>query len=285
MRLFLSLVTTALTVLESEVSSNPVDLPDHRNFEFKTVNCDDILEENRELKAEIKWLNNIITYNISELGSLISRNGDDITSLEGRVVVNEFGIDTEIPNTFNEVNERIDLFESETDDDIDSLFTSLAPVGTIVGINHQGSLPSGWQLCDGSLILTGILAGQTTPNLNSEGYFLRGGVSPGTFQEDQIHEHSHNTDLHDPGHKHTDAGRDHIYHDLYARSEKGDDANDRTMGSDSMNERAPKSDMGHAQISNEKTGISVTLSGTTGAKTGGETRPKNMAVTWIIRIE
>merc|ERR1719348_233736 len=275
MRLFLSLVTTALTVLESEVSSNPVDLPDHRNFEFKTVNCDDILEENRELKAEIKWLNNIITYNISELGSLISRNGDDITSLEGRVVVNEFGIDTEIPNAFNEVNERIDLFESETDDDIDSLFTSLAPVGTIVGINHQGSLPSGWQLCDGSLIVKGRMAGQTTPNLNSGGYFLRGGVSPGTFQDDQIHEHSHRMTLTDPGHKHTDAGHQHVYNDKYPRNELGDNADDRTMGSDSQNDVARWSNKGYAQISNEKTGISASLSGTTGAETGAETRPKN----------
>ena len=35
-------------------------------FTFRTVG--DVLEENQELKSEIKWLNDIITNNITKLG-------------------------------------------------------------------------------------------------------------------------------------------------------------------------------------------------------------------------
>ena len=38
-------------------------------FEFRTV--DDVLEENQQLKEENKWLNDIITNNITELRSIL----------------------------------------------------------------------------------------------------------------------------------------------------------------------------------------------------------------------
>ena len=45
-------------------------------FSFRTI--DDILEENAAQKEQIRWLNNVITNNISELSSRIQENVEDI---------------------------------------------------------------------------------------------------------------------------------------------------------------------------------------------------------------
>ena len=51
----------------------------------------------------------------------------------------------------------------------------------------------GWQSCDGSLIREGPMKGKSTPNLNGEGRFLRGGnvQSSWSFQDDMVQDHSH----------------------------------------------------------------------------------------------
>ena len=43
-------------------------------------NCDDIIKENQKLKEDIKWLNDVITNNISQLAKDIMRNSDDIAA-------------------------------------------------------------------------------------------------------------------------------------------------------------------------------------------------------------
>jgi len=63
-------------------------------FPFKTIG--DVLEENQELKEEVRWLNDVITHNMSEImkqmdalrekneqqiDSLISEHDEDITSV------------------------------------------------------------------------------------------------------------------------------------------------------------------------------------------------------------
>ena len=42
------------------------------------LNCTDLLEENARQKAEIKWLNDIITNNISQLAAMIQDNAEAI---------------------------------------------------------------------------------------------------------------------------------------------------------------------------------------------------------------
>ena len=42
------------------------------SFHFMTI--DDILEENARMRAEIKWLNDVITKNISELAAQVAAN-------------------------------------------------------------------------------------------------------------------------------------------------------------------------------------------------------------------
>ena len=52
-------------------------------FSFRTI--DDILEENAAAKAEIRWLNDVITENITKLATQIQANHEDITSVSEEV--------------------------------------------------------------------------------------------------------------------------------------------------------------------------------------------------------
>ena len=42
-----------------------------RNSTFDFLTIDDVLEENAELKEEVKWLNDVITENISKLNEAV----------------------------------------------------------------------------------------------------------------------------------------------------------------------------------------------------------------------
>ncbi len=71
----------------------------------------------------------------------------------------------------------------------------------------------GWMMCDGSEIPEpSEWVGLTTPNLNDDGYFLRGGVPEDilTVQEDTVEDHYHK--VYDAGHSHTDSGHDHSFY-------------------------------------------------------------------------
>ena len=46
------------------------------------IDCEDVLEENRELKAEIKWLNDVITNNISEIMKNLEKQSEDVELLK-----------------------------------------------------------------------------------------------------------------------------------------------------------------------------------------------------------
>merc|ERR1719189_1438124 len=58
------------------------------------------------------------------------------------------------------------------------------------------AIPSGWQRCDGSEITEGPFFGLTTPNLNGERYFLRGGDDwlVTTTEGDMVQDHTHDVD-------------------------------------------------------------------------------------------
>ena len=175
----------------------------------------------------------------------------------------------------------------------------IVPVGTVTAWlgGQELSLPDGWQKCDGSNIQTGPLAGSNTPNLNGERRFLRGG-SPSdawTTEDDQMQDHQHsiadNGHSHkDSGHTHTDSGHSHGFSYYRRNSGEGDNANDRNMASNSETHQSANTSNGKAQISSsiaiistDSTGIEVNE--VTGGNHGDETRPINMAVEWIIKIE
>ena len=131
-------------------------LQEHDVFPFRTIG--DVLEENQDLKDEVKWLNDVITNNITELtnqiASLSSHHTEDVDLLA-----------EDIESVRNEISD-----------------VASPPIGTIMawtpipnsGSDDALSLPAGWVECDGELITEGIWEGQHTPNINGEERFLRG---------------------------------------------------------------------------------------------------------------
>merc|ERR1712025_139719 len=229
-------------------------------MEFK--NIDDIMEENAALKEEVRWLNDVITNNISELRSIT----DALSTKQ-----------IEISSNVTRNTQDIQTIEGEVD--------KLAefPVGTIIAWinrpsateNDFSSLPSGWQRCDGSTITQGIWKGRLTPDLNIARRFLRGGPDHSmlTMEEDQMQDHHHS--ISDPGHTHP-------YVDKYPNSNGGDDGYWGPDGRDRDEDRFDKSHS--ATTSSKHTGI--TVKGVTSSyRHGSETRPKNMNVIYIIRID
>ena len=72
------------------------------------------------------------------------------------------------------------------------------PVGTVLPwhksfANVPQTLPASWHECDGSVISDALspMNGQTLPNLNGSGYFLRGSATSGTTQANQNKSHAH----------------------------------------------------------------------------------------------
>ena len=153
-----------------------------------------------------------------------------------------------------------------------------APLGTILPWvpkpekdGAEVSVPEGWQRCDGSIIQQpSIWAGQRTPDLNNQMRFLRGAPDDSvlSLEEDQIIDHQH--DVTDPGHVHDIENAVNYMGSVYEFHVGSDHDYIVMVG-------------GKPKISSAKTGISVgRVSDST--QRGSETRPKNMHVTYIIRI-
>merc|ERR1712130_945596 len=194
------------------------DITVNRDEPFNFMTIDDILEENARQQAEIKWLNDIITNNISELAAQIAQNNEAISSNIEAITTNNLAIQDNADQdglvrgrvAANEGN--IVQTNRRVDENSAYLEHSLHPVGTIIswfGTVHTGlDLPSGWQFCDGSAINRGPMKGQTTPDLNNAGLFIRGGPDndvAGTVQGDAVHHHHHV----DSGHSHEQNGHKH----------------------------------------------------------------------------
>jgi len=270
------------------------------------IDCDDLLEENAQQKAEIKWLNDVITKNISDLNTLIQNvnnrvdnnigsiedNSDLIDIVSGRVISNEAHIAQnkrridENQANMDVLDGKVDALDVKVKEDeakLDSLAVKVeelheAPVGSITAWVSKPSpdgvetaLPEGWLKCDGSPIpAPSMWEGKVTPNLNGERRFLRGGSDADmlTVEEDQLQEHMHEV---------TDPGHNHPYVDKY------------TENMPPTNNKGPEDgngNFGHphnSETSKEYSGISV--AGVESIyRSGDETRPKNMNVIYIIKV-
>jgi len=141
-------------------------------FTFRTVG--DVLEENQKLKDEIKWLNDVITNNISKLAESIAANSEEIAANSAEIVVN-----TEM---IKENSEAISTNTDAIENALDSFET--LPLGTILSwtpypdknTQNPSSIPPGWMLCDGSEITEGPWKGHQTPDINNSKRFLRGNI-------------------------------------------------------------------------------------------------------------
>ncbi|MCP4137997.1 MAG: hypothetical protein GY754_43945 [bacterium] len=136
---------------------------------------------------------------------------------------------------------------------------SVVPVGAVIAWHKSFSgvpaMPSNFVECDGSVIsdADSTLNGQTLPDLNGEGRFLRGASSSGTLQDDQVQDHTHNIPVwqRDDQKVFTSLGG------MTSWGWQADGSNNTTRPSN----------------------------GASGAQTGSETRPTNMSVVWVMRIK
>ena len=159
-----------------------------------------------------------------------------------------------------------------------------APLGTIVAWVPRNNvtadintLHDGWLPCDGRIIEKGIWAGGVTPDLNTDGHFLRGATEENALEmeEDQIVDHEHI----DPGHTHTNAPHSHRYedeHDSFPGTSHGTSGDYYKWAAE------------YKDTAGETINIDTSYTNVGGValdyNSGSETRPRNMKVMWIIKV-
>ena len=178
--------------------------------------------------------------------------------------------------------------------------SSASPLGTISAwVPHPEAsqttetLPDGWLPCDGSTITKGPWTGAKTPDLNSIGAFLRGGTNDKVLQmeDDQVQDHEHD----DPGHQHScsatsEAGSHHHSFDRYDLEFFTDhmDVSSVKNWAGDMKRTTKGATTGSASVSvSTSCSTSSHSSGIGGvnksARSGSETRPINMKVSYVMR--
>ena len=126
--------------------------------------------------------------------------------------------------------------------------------------------------CDGSLIpAPSPWEGEKTPNLNGEERFLRGGLDGVQLhtEEDSLQAHTHGV---------SDSGHSHGYTDKWP---------DSTISSSNIGPCCATPNWafdGNHNIVTASTISNVAVTSVNGARTGDETRPKNMRVVYIMKV-
>jgi len=153
---------------------------------------------------------------------------------------------------------------------IGNVYSPAVPIGSIIAwhktLTDVPELPENWVECDGSVVADSEspLNGQTIPDLNGDGRFLRGGNTSGDLQDHAFMKHWHDTKFDNTAQPYA----------IAATEPAGTGASilgvKRQAGTDA----------------NVLTARGAMTDGVTGApKTDTETRPINMSVVWIIRIK
>jgi len=204
----------------------------------------------------------------------------------------------------NQLNETLTAELSKTQDQLTRTQDVLIPgVGAIlpwIPSPSPGEMnatiattPSGWQRCDGSDITEGPFTGLKTPNLNGERYFLRGGddFTVTTIENDTMQDHTHDVD--DPGHSHSTSSAGAKETDLpVAIDNKNLDTKTgnnydsgcfETQGYNCMSWSYDTANSHSHSVNSANSRVSVG-SVSSSYNTGSETRPKNMAVIYVMRI-
>ena len=124
--------------------------------------------------------------------------------------------------------------------------------------------------CNGSVILApSPWEGETTPNINGEERFLRGGLDADQLQteEDSLQAHTHDV---------SDSGHDHGYDDRYATKNNPYFDCGNNCGAD-------YNTVSHARTTSSATS-NIKVTDVNGAQTSDETRPKNVRVVYIMKV-
>ena len=155
---------------------------------------------------------------------------------------------------------------------------------------HTEDIPEGWTICDGSVIVSGVWVGLTTPDLNSEGRFVRGRLLSEVLnmEESMLQDHLHV----DAGHSHTDSGHTHVdggHAHQYVHFDLGGGGGEIQWGGDAKRTNTgQKTEQTCANIQYASAVITSSYAGIEGvdsdsASSGAETHPRNMRVIWIIK--
>ena len=266
-------------------------------FLFFLASCS-LGEDNEDCKDAIKNLEN----EVKELKNLVRHLAPNAVKSDLGAIEDDVARNTE---DISELQEDLNLERSR----VDLVLETLAPIGTILAwhavFSLEKSIPAGWQRCDGSLIQVGPFAGQKTPDLNSDGRFLRGGLDreSGEFEDDSLQDHTHADLGHshvDSGHTHSDNGHVHRFdmdeerqsdfyhrHDPLAISDHNNVVCADGCSITYIMEEAKETPLGYSQLSTDSANIESSTSNLGGVEEGrmaDETRVKNMRVVWIMRI-
>ncbi len=225
----------------------------------------------------------------------VKQNTEDIIELKMDIIQNDIRL-TRLVKDVNNLNTSL---STDLQTLTITLEETLPPVGTILawhaGFSGEKLIPAGWQRCDGSLIVVGSLVGQNTPDLNSDGRFLRGAADEqsGQFEEDAMQDHTHHDGGHthlDNGHSHKDLGHNHAFDD-YIPSQDSNGymyiAKSRVGDSWSLMSASYATLNGYSKLSTDSANIehsTSNLGGIEGGRIADETRVKNMKIVWIMRV-
>lgn len=176
------------------------------------------------------------------------------------------------------------------------------PIGTIVAwhksLTGTPTLPDGWVQCDGQTLRDSASPynGQVIPNLNGEARFLRGGATSGVAQADQFQDHGHVSNLGtanwsgytggiSANHTH---GTDGVLHrgcgsDGCAGIAAGGMWGDSGITHSAVGTGGVSSDHAHLVPAHNHT-ITGSVNLPSNGNHGGETRPINLSVVWIMRV-
>jgi len=139
----------------------------------------------------------------------------------------------------------------------------IIPVGSIIAwhksFTNTPALPDGWVECNGQVLsdADSVYNGQTIPNLNGDGRFLRGSSTSGTLQADAFQGHAHSS---------------YARCSLYTENKYGDCIDFANAADGSVNTAA-------IVVSSPTTSSWGTV------RMATETRPVNMSIIWIMRVK
>ena len=125
--------------------------------------------------------------------------------------------------------------------------------------------------CNGSVILApSPWEGETTPNINGEERFLRGGVDSVQLEKEEDSLQAHTHDISDSGHHHG-------YQDKVTQSNNDNGGNGYygPHGNDKISDVDRTTNTGASNIK---------VTDVNGARTSDETRPKNIRVVYIMKV-
>lgn len=207
--------------------------------------------------------------------SVENTGGGPLTSADSIIVQGEIEESVEVVRSSSEdlsaqlaaIEAKLDTLQTTSPGTGDSTTINMtAPIGSIIAwhksLNSSVTRPPEWVECNGQVLSDpeSPYDGMTIPNLNGENRFLRGGTNSGTLQDDALQGHWHDAVQLDGAGISTGGGSG--YHGVKARNTPQIGRNDLWGAGN------PTADATNGTV-----------------RIANETRPKNMAVVWLMKVK